>query len=349
MTVRRRGANALPLLRLALWIAVPGVVAWVAWTHRESLAGALRLMRHAELRWLAGGAVAAATLYLCRAFVYRVPLRLLGYSAGLAFLWSAAMTTSALQQVLPAGGAVGYAFLTYAMHQRGVPAGRASLIALVDTLSYAFAVATLVIGSLVWLGVTGHLHLEAFRSLFLAGVVILAIGVWIYWLQRERRRFVPVVLRIGRRIVTSLGRRWREEPVRDFLDEFYRGKGLIRRRPRAFIGMIGLQYVAVACDAATLYAAFVALGQWPRPSIVFLGFVVAMGGAAAISVPGGGGTFETLMSAFFVSEGIPAADAIAATLLFRVITFWLPVAVAGLVLLRLRRRRHEIRRDAEAA
>jgi len=349
MTPRRRGARALPLLRLALSVAVPAAVAWVALKHRESLVAALRLMAHAQLWWLAAGVVATLTLYLSRAFVYRVPLRLLGYSAGLAFLWSAAMTTSALQQVLPAGGAVGYAFLTYAMHQRGVPAGRASLIALVDTLSYAFAVATLVISALVWLGVTGHLRLGAFRGLFLVGIVIVSIGVVVYWLQRERRRFVPLVLRVGRALVTSLGRRWREEPVRNFLDEFYRGKALIRGRPRAFIGMVALQYVAVACDAATLYTAFVALGHWPRPTIVLLGFVVAMGGASAIGAPGGGGSFEALMSAFFVSEGIPAADAIAATLLFRVVTFWLPVAVAGLVIVRLRRRRHEIRRDAEAA
>lgn len=288
-------------------------------------------------------------LYLSRALVYRVPLRLLGYSAGLPFLWTTAITTSALQQLLPAGGAVGYAFLTYAMHQRGVPAGRASLVALVDTLSYACAVATLVVSALVALGATGNLDVAAFRSLFVAGVLILAVGVWIYWLQRERRRFAPLVLRLSRRVVTSLGRRWREEPVCEFLDEFYRAKALIRRRRGAFFGMVGLQYATVACDAAALYTAFAALGQWPRPWVVVLGFVVAMGATSAIGVPGGGSGFETLMSAFFASEGIPEADGIAASLLFRAIAFWMPVIVAGLVILRLRRRRREIRRDAEAA
>ena len=349
MTARRRGARALPWIRFALWVAVPAAVAWLAYTHREAVVAAMHLIRRAQARWLVAGVLAVGALYLCRAVVYRIPLGLLGYSAGLAFLWSTAMTTSALQQVFPAGGAVGYAFLTYAMHQRGVPAGRASLIALVDTLSYAFAIATLVIGALVWLGVSGNLHVASLRGLFVPGVAILAIGVWIYWLQRDRRRFVPLVLRLGRRLVTALGRRWREEPVREFLDEFYRGKALILRRRRAFIGMLGLQYAAVACDATAVYTAFAALGRWPQPWVVLLGFVVAMGGTAAIGVPGGGGGFETLMSAFFVSEGISTADAIAATLLFRVVTFWLPVLVAGPVILRLRRRRREIRRGAEAA
>jgi hypothetical protein len=48
--------------------------------------------------------------------------------------------------------------------------------------------------------------------------------------------------------------------VRAFLDDYFRGKTLVARRRRAFAWMIGFQYVAVACDAAALYAAFLALG-----------------------------------------------------------------------------------------
>jgi len=345
----RRRSRTFSVLRTLFWLVVPAAVAWVAYTHRALVVDALHLLRRADVRWVLAGVLAVALLYGCRALVYRVPLRLLGYSAGLSFLWSTAVTTSALQQVLPAGPATGYAFLTYAMHQRGVPAGRASLVALIDTLSYALAVATLVITALVWLAVTGNLHIAAFQTLFVAGVAFLAVGGWLYWLQRERQRLTPIVLRVGRRVVTWLGRRWREEPVHEYLEEFYRGKALIGRRPRAFIGMMGLQYVAVGCDAAVLYTSFVALGDWPRFWIVLLGFVVAMGGASAIGVPGGGGSFETLMAAFFITEGIPAASGIAATLLFRVLSFWLPVMVGALVIMRLRRRRRIIRRDDAAA
>ena len=347
MTARPR-ARALSWVRVALWLVVPGATAWIAYTHRAAIGQGLQVLRGIDVRWVLLAVLVVGVLYVWRAFVYRVPLRLLGYSARLSFLWSTAITASTLQQVLPAGPATGYAFLTYAMHQRGVPAGRASLIAILDTLSYAFAVGTLVVTSLVWLGATGNLRIAAFRTLFIAGVVFLGVGAWIYWLQREPRRLTHVVLPLGRRVVTWLGRPWREEPVREYLDEFYRGKALIQRRPRAFIRMLALQYAAVCCDGAVLYTSFAALGAWPHVWIVLLGFVIAMGGASAIGVPGGGGSFETLMAAFFVTEGIPAADAIAATLLFRLLSFWLPLIVAALVIVRLRRRRRAIRRDADA-
>jgi uncharacterized protein (TIRG00374 family) len=325
--------------RTWIWIVVPLAVGWLAFAHRDALVEAAGLIRQARLWWIAAGAGAIALVYLCRACVYAVPLGLFGYPAGRPFLWAVALTATAMHQLFPSGGASGYAFLAYAMTRRGVPAGQASLVALIDTLSYAAAVATLVVASLVDFAIGGVLHVPGLGLFFGAGLVIVALAAWIYVLQRDQRRFTGLVVRLTRRAGAWLGRHWRDEPVLRFLHEYYEGKRIIARRPAAFARMLAFQYLAIACDGAALYAVFLALGAAPDPWTVLMGFVVAMSGVAFIGVPGGGGSFEAIMSAFFAGRGVPVSQAIAAALLYRVVAFWLPVLASLIVLFRFRRRR----------
>jgi uncharacterized membrane protein YbhN (UPF0104 family) len=72
-------------------------------------------------------------------------------------------------------------------------------------------------------------------------------------------------------------------------------------------------------------------GSHPHASVgaLVIGYLLAAGTAAALPIPSGVGAVETTLSAVLISAHVPAAQAIADVLAFRVITFWLP-AVAGL-------------------
>lgn len=327
-----------------IWVAVLLAVALVAYTHRDTLARAAGLLGRANPWWLAAAVVAIGGVYLCRAAVYRVPLAVLGYSVKRSFLWSTAVVATSLYQLLPAGGATGYAFLTYALRQRGVSTGQASLIALIDTLSYAAAVAMLVAGSLIYLAISETSAAGAIALGLAPGIGLVVLAAWVYALQRDRERFIPLALRLARRAGAVLHRQWPEAPIRRFLEEYYEGKAVIRRHPPAFYRMVGFQCLAVCCDAAALYMAFLAVGVAPKAWVVFMGFVIAMTGLAIVSVPGGGGSFETIMSVFVAHHGLLAAQGLAAATLYRIVAFWLPVFVSLFVLLGFRRRRREIRR-----
>src|SRR5215472_125644 len=144
--------------RAAKWllqVSVPAAVSVVAYRDRAVLVEAVRLIGRAQLAWLLPGVLAIAGVSFSRGVVYGFPLRLLGYSLPRGFLFRVAWMSSSLHQIVPMGGATGYAFLTYALSQRGVAAGEASVIALVDTLSYAVAVATLVVASLAYMMTAG--------------------------------------------------------------------------------------------------------------------------------------------------------------------------------------------------
>jgi uncharacterized protein (TIRG00374 family) len=318
---------------------VPALVVLVAYRDRAVLSDAIGVLCRARLEWLVPGILAITGVYVCRALVYGAPLQLLGHASPRGFLWRIALMSTSLHQLIPVGGASGYAFLTYALHRRGVPAGEASVVALVDTLSNAAAVATLVVVTLVYLLLNGLMAAGPMASTLVPGVVVLAVAAIVYHLQRDRSRLTRVVIGAERWVASCLGARWREDLVHEFLADFFEAKAIIAENPAVFLRMLGLQYCAVGCDVAALSTAFLALGNLPAPGIVLMGFIVAMTGGAVTAAPGGGGSFELVMTSFFALHGVRPARALAATILYRCLAFWLPIGVTVVLLLRLRQRR----------
>jgi uncharacterized protein (TIRG00374 family) len=322
-------------VRWALWTLVLAAVGAVAWRNREALQESVGHMARASVPWLFLALGAVAVLYLIRAVIYSIPLALLRHQVPLTFRWWAAVVASAVNQLFPTGGASTYAVLAWAFTRRGVRGGQASLVALLDTLSYAVATATLVMLALVWVGFVGGLQGKALMLGFAPGVALMAVGVWGYWLQRRRERLVRLALRVERRMTSLFRVRSRRRAVLEFLDDYYQGKAVLVRHPGAFLQMVALQYLVVAVDAAILWLTFRALGVPAPVWMVFLGFVVAMAAGMVVNVPAGGGSFEVVMSAFFVQQGVGKADAIAAAMLFRLVSFWVPLAASGVLLLGL--------------
>ena len=60
--------------------------------------------------------------------------------------------------------------------------------------------------------------------------------------------------------------------------------------------------------------------------------------AATVPTPGGLGTAEAALSAGVAAAGLPGATAVSAALLFRLLTFWLPVPAGWIALNYLQRK-----------
>ena len=59
-------------------------------------------------------------------------------------------------------------------------------------------------------------------------------------------------------------------------------------------------------------------------------FLFANGVGSAVPTPGGLGAIETVLSTTFIGIGVPGAIAVSATLLFRLATYWLRMALGAL-------------------
>ena len=71
-------------------------------------------------------------------------------------------------------------------------------------------------------------------------------------------------------------------------------------------------------------------GAHARPAEVLLAYVVAMALAIVPITPGGLGFVETGLTGALVLAGVDANSAVVATLLYRLMSFWLPIPVGAL-------------------
>ena len=113
--------------------------------------------------------------------------------------------------------------------------------------------------------------------------------------------------------------------------------GLVRQRDLMVEGLGARWKKALAAavgnwllDYMALVAALMAVGVKPRFSVVLL----AYGAAAVLGMipitPGGLGFVEAGLTAMLVLAGVPSADALLATLAYRIVSYWLPLP-AGVV------------------
>jgi len=83
-------------------------------------------------------------------------------------------------------------------------------------------------------------------------------------------------------------------------------------------------------DYAALVAALTAFGAHARPSEVLLAYVVAQALQMIPLTPGGLGFVESGLTALLVVIGVSPDTAVAGTLLYRLVQFWLPIPVGAL-------------------
>jgi uncharacterized membrane protein YbhN (UPF0104 family) len=82
-------------------------------------------------------------------------------------------------------------------------------------------------------------------------------------------------------------------------------------------------------DYATLVAALVAVGAHVRPSLVLVAYVASLALGLVPITPGGLGFVETGLTSLLVLAGASTDQALAATLLYRLASFWLPIPVGA--------------------
>ncbi|MDQ1509565.1 MAG: glycosyltransferase 2 family protein, partial [Actinomycetota bacterium] len=88
-----------------------------------------------------------------------------------------------------------------------------------------------------------------------------------------------------------------------------------------------------------LFAALAAVGSLPKPSLALLAYTMATLLAMVPITPGGLGLVEAGLTGTLALAGVRPAQAVLATLLYRLASYWLPI-LAGPVAYALFRRRY---------
>lgn len=113
--------------------------------------------------------------------------------------------------------------------------------------------------------------------------------------------------------------------------------GALARRPAKLPALLGGGAIVTSSYVAAMIASLAAFGAAPPLANAAAVYLVGAAVAAVAPTPGGVGATEALLVAGYTAVGVDTAPAVAAVLVFRLVTFWLPIGAGGLALLALRR------------
>lgn len=241
-------------------------------------------------------------------------LRMLGIVLSLTFV----------DQVLPSGGLSGTTYLVYGLRHK-LKVGTITLAHLgrymISYLSYFLILATALLFLLYG---EGQVNQSVYGYLVTLMSVAIVFGVFFLWTISSYERVNKYLGALGRG-VDYLSRKFRggkevfgEDLIVRTAQEFYSGFDLFRSDARKLIAPISLMMLAGVVNVFIVYFSFVAIGYDLNPGAIIFSFAVANAVGVLSVVPGDFGVHEGTMVAMLTLTGSPVAEAISATLLYRI-------------------------------
>ncbi|HET7721022.1 MAG TPA: lysylphosphatidylglycerol synthase transmembrane domain-containing protein, partial [Acidimicrobiales bacterium] len=255
------------------------------------------------------------------------------------------LTSNAVSRAVPGGAAFGAGVNIRMWVVAGVaPARAAAGMATVSLISTGTLLALPIVSFLVatiYAPVPQNLAVVAVGGAVLSAALFAFAGMFLAHLPFASW-IAGLVHAVGERLGRLLGR-----PGPSVVDMLEHREELLRTLGRRWHVALAASVANWGLDYLVLVAALVFLGANPRFSVVLLAYGAAAVLAMIPITPGGVGFVEAGLTSLLVVAGVPAADALLATLAYRIASYWLPLP-AGLVAWLAFRRRYERTRTSSA-
>lgn len=247
------------------------------------------------------------------------------------------LTSNAAVKVIPGGVVAGGAFYFRMLAVSGVSMGTAlAALAAIGILSNLVLLALPAVAAVI--AVASAPIPEGMLPVAIAGTVLFIAMFTVTVILVRFRRPLEWVGRVVEYVVAKAARTFKKDWSLTADDIIERRDEVVSSLGKRWQRALGVAVANWLLDYATLVVALIAVGAEPRPSLV----LVAFAGAAVLGMipltPGGLGFVEAGLTGMLTIAGIPAGDALLATLAYRLFQFWLPIP-AGLVSYVLFRRR----------
>lgn len=314
--------------------ALLGVAAWAVSDRRDELLGARHYLDHLRYGWVASALALEAASFVAFGGVQRRLLAAGGLDLGLDTLTAIALAGNALQSSLPAGPAVANVWAYRQFRDRGADDVLAAWTLVATSLLSEVALAAMAGAGVAAAGSAGF-------ALDLVGVTVgvvavTALGVLAWRRQRAMAWLAARLLGLTRRLFG-----WPHREPRDVVEDLFGRVRAIQPSRRDWSTASGLALSNWLLDGACLAMSFLAVGAEVPWRGLLLAYAAGQLAASLPVTPGGLGVVEGSLTIALVAYGGIEASTVAAVLLYRLVSFWLPVPAGWAVLgvLSLRRRR----------
>lgn len=342
IAIRPTGRHLREILRYLIGIAIGLGVLVLLFGKRAELLAAAHQLTTADPAWVAAAVAAEGVSLLVFALLQRRALTLSGSRLGLPGLYALTLANDAISNTVPGEPAVSSAYRYRYYRRHGASAASAGWTIFTVILAQAVGMSVmLLLGVVVALAASAGGRNAGAAAAGL--VIVLASGAVL--VRRDLVLRLAAAAARGLRRVTAgkpAGVAARIEATLHRMREIPLGPG-----PAA--GVVLLAATVWATNFGTLLCAFRAV----HASIPWAGVLLAYGVAEVAGnlpiVPGGIGIIEGSLAVVLVAYGARRPDALSAVLAFRIVSFWLAIAVGWIAVAALARRSRLPRRGGAAA
>jgi Mg2+-importing ATPase len=304
----------------------PPATHWLSWLLGTAVlaavvAGALHfseerafvlLAERAQPWWLGAAAVLQAATYVAQGWIWRLVGAAAGWHVSRIAALELAFAKLFTDQALPSAGLSSSILIAKALERRQLRPTAVKASVLLNIASYHLAYVAALLGALIMLQRRGEANALVTVTTVLYLVFSLGLSATVLGLS-------------GRRDGGATGRLHKIPGLSTILDFMSGADVSLVRSPALLAKTVALQGGIVLLDAATVWILIQALGVTASIGGVFVSFMIASLFRTMGIVPGGLGTFEATSVFMLRMVGIDVAVALSATLLFRGLSFWLPM------------------------
>jgi len=296
----------------------------------------LLLLEKINSYWLAIALVAQFATYFFTALIYHLLLNTYKQlkNPGLWELIKASVISLFFNQTMPSAGISGNTFFLSFLSKLNVSVSQSMAVILAELLIF-YAAMEFVIFSLLLSCLFFYTAPHTFSVTLAAGLAVyLVFGILIALTSRGHALEILFnkiqKIKFLKKLLVRVIHRFQQQVT---LEKASTMPTLLKHNSRTVLTTFLTQLIIIGADGLTIYALFQGLGTPVSP----LAVLIAMTSTRIISIipflPGALVLYESSMSFFFVSLGVPLGSAIIVTLVYRLLSFWFPIP-AGLLLYR---------------
>ena len=285
-----------------------------------------RLAERAQPWWLLLAFALQAGTYAAQGEIWRGIGRAAQFPLSRVAAFKLSIAKLFVDQALPSAGVSGTAAVARYLEDRGMlkPAIMAGVV--VNVASYFAVYVLLLLLALLLL----PLPASAGKAVVLGSTVFVVCSVML----------VIALLVLPGHATSRIARYLaRLRPLKNLLGPIEEADVTLVRRPRLLVEACTCQTAIILLDATTVWVLIEALGAEASAVAVFASFMISNLFRTIGILPGGLGTFEASSVLTLGLVGVPLPVALSATLLFRGLSFWLPMLPGMWFSQRLFRRR----------
>lgn len=298
---------------------------------KEQLLDIGRLVRNMKPLWLVAALCMQYLTYVTESFSYGSVLRLWRRGVSHVQMMRRIIVSMFIASTVPSLSLAGNIYIGKKFSDDGLTKNDAIQTTLIHLVTYYLSI--FIFASFSYLYLWTHNELTVVEvAFFFIFFVFACFILWLGYYGTRKHGKLGVYYEKIMRKVQGVARKLFGEHEYDA--ENYKGaqdEGTEReKRPPVIVwGSLGWQIVRMVADSITLYFIFFGFGYDAHFGIVTVGFAMATIFGLLSIFPGGVGQYEAAQILVYGSLGVPVQIAVAATLVYRLLAFWLPIPLGA--------------------